>query len=547
MEQTNNNIERFFEAARNEKVNVSLSEVEQLIMNLPNPTVVLKAPMSSVKIQIKFWAWVAGSIVAISAVTLSLINKEPAGSDPKMHHINTISATTADRDSLPVEMVNTEPKQTPISKQNRILRTQKHIVGNQSVQNTIYNPNNQIAEPPKMQYSEVTPTEDGQNMMPTTWLQMDDGKLTAQADSIDKAQQNRNKAKIERENNSTIFNKRVKYFGPFYKSQNCITEGKYKGKCYNSASGFYFNYGKWAKVQLKKQYGFVDHTGAEVVKPKYTDIRLFNTYRPDWCEVEIEGRYGFIDTTGKEIVPVLYDKIDYFGEYVDGWARVRLKKKFGFIDTTGREIVPPKYDKIAYPHQYKEGWIEVITDHQHGFIDMQGEKVVRPKYDKIYFESEMPGWYKVKIDGLYGFIDSTGQEIVAPIYDKIGYFDVFHDGLAKVILKGQEGFIDRKGKLVNPKKEVKDTLSTSENSTKEVIFIFDKPDTTNFVPLGELSVTEKFFFYHNNDIKEETIIQLIMKTKNRKGDVIYINTNSRHDGYGIGVTRTITACIYKKT
>jgi hypothetical protein len=50
----------------------------------------------------------------------------------------------------------------------------------------------------------------------------------------------------------------------------------------------------------------------------------------------------------------------------------------------------------------------------------------------------------VKLNGKWGFIDKTDTLVIPLIYDMA---DDFHDCRAEVILNGQKGFIDTKGRF----------------------------------------------------------------------------------------------------
>ena len=71
----------------------------------------------------------------------------------------------------------------------------------------------------------------------------------------------------------------------------------------------------------------------------------------------------------------------------------------------------------------------------------------KSKYDNVDYFSE--GLAKVKLNGQYGFVDQQGNVVIPLKYDMAGGF---HGGLARVQLKRKYGFIDQQGNVVVPLK-----------------------------------------------------------------------------------------------
>ncbi len=80
-------------------------------------------------------------------------------------------------------------------------------------------------------------------------------------------------------------------------------------------------------------------------------------------------------------------------------------------------------------------------------------------------------------------------------------------------------------------------------SADEVVITYEKPDVCNLNYLGEIKATEKFLFFCNNDLKPNTIAELKKQAENMGGSIVYVYTDLR-TGFGIGFTRTISACVF---
>lgn len=220
---------------------------------------------------------------------------------------------------------------------------------------------------------------------------------------------------------------------------------------YNDISSLSYNNNKWAKVLKNKKYGFVDEEGHEVVKLQYDRIYMFKNFDKTWAKVIKKGLEGFIDTLGQEIVKPSYQKINYFDEYREGWALVKKDGEYGFINNKGKEVVKTIYEKISSFSEFRDDWALVRKDNLVGFINDNGEEILKPSYDKIFhFGDYQKSWAMVKKDGECGFINGRAEEIVKPIYDKIYYFGEYNENWAMVYLNKKYGFIDNKGDVIVP-------------------------------------------------------------------------------------------------
>lgn len=205
--------------------------------------------------------------------------------------------------------------------------------------------------------------------------------------------------------------------------------------------------------------GFIDQTGALVIKPKYRDAGSFSD---GLAWVRDKDKYGFIDKTGRLVIALKFDSVLDFS---DGLASVRVKKRWGVIDHSGRFVIPPKYSFID---QFSEGVAAVkqggtvITNFDYSdfgensspetwsYINRNGKTVIKLPKNVESAESFSEGLAPVEVkkgDGyLYnGYIDKTGKFVVQPTF---GSADKFVDGIARIILNGNFGYIDKTGRIL---------------------------------------------------------------------------------------------------
>jgi len=196
-----------------------------------------------------------------------------------------------------------------------------------------------------------------------------------------------------------------------------------------------------ALVKLNDKWGFIDKTGREIIPIKYDDAHSFSEVL---AHVKLNGKHGLIDKTGREVIPIKYD---YASSFSEGLALVGLKGKRSFIDKTGREIIRIKYDYYVSP--FREGLAFVGNDKlsEHGYIDKTGREVIPIKY-KHPHSYRAGGLFSAIHD--YMFIeddDAVGQKII-PIAHALDF--LFHEGLARVNLNYNWGYIDKTGREVIP-------------------------------------------------------------------------------------------------
>jgi len=92
------------------------------------------------------------------------------------------------------------------------------------------------------------------------------------------------------------------------------------------------------------QYWLVDRAGQKNSK-KYSNIERLS---PKCFRVHDENGYrGLADEYGAELVSPKYDEIRAFSE---GLAAFQIKDRWGFVDVKGKEIVPAKYAEVGDFH-----------------------------------------------------------------------------------------------------------------------------------------------------------------------------------------------------
>ena len=135
-----------------------------------------------------------------------------------------------------------------------------------------------------------------------------------------------------------------------------------------------------ATVNRKRDCGFVDRTGAFVLKPPVPEgetdcAAVWGSFHNGLARWRFGKKFGYIDHTGKTVIEARYDFTPGFSE---GLAAVQLNGKWGYIDTAGKTVIEPRELDAADP--FRNGLAHVATkDGKHGYIDRTGKYVWGPQ------------------------------------------------------------------------------------------------------------------------------------------------------------------------
>ncbi len=175
-------------------------------------------------------------------------------------------------------------------------------------------------------------------------------------------------------------------------------------------------------------------------------------------------RIGFVDKTGFEAIPFIFNNA---GCFVDGLCWAETENSCGFINREGKFELTGDFKTLIldediecghYPlcPTFSEGLAWVCNkEGKFGYIDKTGKVVIPFRYEACYDDgSELyyqqpcydfhEGLARIcdKTTEKYGYIDREGNEVFPC---RFGFADDLNEGVARVELDGQCGFIDAKG------------------------------------------------------------------------------------------------------
>jgi len=162
-----------------------------------------------------------------------------------------------------------------------------------------------------------------------------------------------------------------------------------------------------------------------------------------------DGRYGYIDKTGRFAIEPQFTSAR---EFADGLALVKIGGVL--INPVGATIMNSD-DEVG----------------RYAFIDKTGKTVLSlPGIRDV--DSFSDGLARINMKGREGFIDTSGNIVIEP---KLSVLSNFSEGLAPIILsEGGIGFIDKTGKIV-----IKTKFPLAGDFKNGLAFVHDSLETTS--------------------------------------------------------------------
>lgn len=211
-----------------------------------------------------------------------------------------------------------------------------------------------------------------------------------------------------------------------------------------------------------KKMLFINKKGDPITDAIYDHAYPFSEGR---ALVVRDGLCGYIDHTGAEVIKCLYGKSSFWmgrnSSFSEGLALVRFSKEAGFdenkegnlgyINKEGDTVIEPQF---IHANAFSEGFSLVKNPgyfEEYFFINRKGEATFeRTTQISTYFEEGLADMYDEDSASM-GFIDATGEWVIPPQFTQTLRFS---QGLAAVKSESpvlsKTGYIDRSGEVVIP-------------------------------------------------------------------------------------------------
>jgi hypothetical protein len=195
-----------------------------------------------------------------------------------------------------------------------------------------------------------------------------------------------------------------------------------------------------AAVRVGGLYGFVDEEGHEVVKPQY---RIVDDYKFGFAQVDVDGKSGLIDRDGKMVIEPKYGFISAMGP--DRFRVSETRQLGGMIggeDFSSRRVEYTASGGMSISLSGPFDLGNTTTD----VIDISGQRIGPPRQSwSPGFDKDDPSIRWVQRDKLWGLARTDGSWLIEPKFEQAG---ALTDGLARVVINGKVGFIDKTGNFV---------------------------------------------------------------------------------------------------
>ena len=130
-----------------------------------------------------------------------------------------------------------------------------------------------------------------------------------------------------------------------------------------------------AAVKIKDNWGYIDRSGALVIKPTFKGA---NPFSDGLGPVKAGDNWGYIDAKGKWVIQPHYNRAE---PYSEGLARVIVNQpgddKWIYINKEGKQAFPEQYSNCM---NFNDGMAAARIGKTWGFIDKSGKFVIENKY-----------------------------------------------------------------------------------------------------------------------------------------------------------------------
>lgn len=231
-------------------------------------------------------------------------------------------------------------------------------------------------------------------------------------------------------------------------------------------------------------YGFIDISGNLITKAQYEQV---GDFKEGMAKVKFQGKWGYIDKTGKEVI---YPQFTSAYDFSEGLAAVSKfvnyhYTEYGFINNKGEFAFPAgKVKNVTYKIKgdFVNGYsiIEGSVNHKVaygldyrgiGFISKEGKASVGRGFRELYNYYEGVARAQKSVGHKYGFINEKQKWVINPIFDEAGDFV---EGLARVKINSNWGFIDKSGVVVINKDILNSKTSIQTNPPFDAVSDFSE-------------------------------------------------------------------------
>lgn len=196
---------------------------------------------------------------------------------------------------------------------------------------------------------------------------------------------------------------------------------------------------------VRDQWGLIDVRRQILIEPTYHNVSRFSGglarvhLGGEWefPGVLIGGHDGYVNRLGELVIPCQFENAAW--DFADGYAVVGNR----LIDATGAV----QFEHVDLDNQFAAGLVAIhdYDGQSTSYVDATGKERLRVEGIGEAFRD---GLARVRVTGEYGYVDNGGNVVIAHRFAAAGDF---HHGLAAATEDGIHwGYIDRTGQFVTP-------------------------------------------------------------------------------------------------
>ena len=251
-------------------------------------------------------------------------------------------------------------------------------------------------------------------------------------------------------------------------------------------------------VKQGKKYGFYSVYGHAISDVKFDSYK--NLTKEGMIAVCEKKQWGFINTKGEEVIPLQFTDVFSFNE---GMAAVKNGKQWGFIDTNGQFVIPAKFKNAK---SFNEDFAPVSTEKKWGYIDKTGKSVIAEQYSEAQIFSE--DLAAVKNGGKWVYINKTGKEQFTAPYKTV---TPFYGNLAEVRVKVSK--VSMLGIAFNVFSNIIGNMGNNSYIGVDYGFMEENEKRGYINKTGELVITTKNDFVDVYNGNKDSLILFVNKNK----------------------------------
>ena len=172
------------------------------------------------------------------------------------------------------------------------------------------------------------------------------------------------------------------------------------------------------KVKKENQYGLINLSGKELLKPEYTSINALKGIK-NAIVIEKDGKYGIADNDGKIILDPIYMEVTNLGkDNKSGYIIKNENGKYGIVDYSKSQVLEAKYDGIE--KIYNNDLYVVVEDGKQKIVNKAGEDILTQGFDEIaqiLKNQDLGVIYKA--NGKFGVMSLDGNVTLEANLDKL--------------------------------------------------------------------------------------------------------------------------------